>query len=104
MRNLHIEEISLFIFVESIFFKFERFCKLRDSLNKDRPVCIFEPVRIFEDWPFSLYIVAASESDEGLVCNDTSHTPVHVEQASPVIDDSDWLMLWLGEIKILIKS
>ena len=33
MRNLHIEEISLFIFVESIFFKFERFCKLRDSLN-----------------------------------------------------------------------
>ena len=26
------------------------------------------PVRIFEDLPFSLYIVAASESDEGLVC------------------------------------
>ena len=25
------------------------------------------PVRIFEDYPFSLYIVAASESDEGLV-------------------------------------
>ena len=25
------------------------------------------PVRIFEDFPFSLYIVAASESDEGLV-------------------------------------
>ena len=25
------------------------------------------PVRIFEDWPFSLNIVAASESDEGLV-------------------------------------
>ena len=25
------------------------------------------PVRIFEDSPFSLYIVAASESDEGLV-------------------------------------
>ena len=24
-------------------------------------------VRIFEDFPFSLYIVAASESDEGLV-------------------------------------
>ena len=24
-------------------------------------------VRIFEDWPFSMYIVAASESDEGLV-------------------------------------
>ena len=26
------------------------------------------PVCIFEDFPFSLYIVAASESDEGLVC------------------------------------
>ena len=26
------------------------------------------PFRIFEDYPFSLYIVAASESDEGLVC------------------------------------
>ena len=25
------------------------------------------PVRIFEGFPFSLYIVAASESDEGLV-------------------------------------
>ena len=25
------------------------------------------PVRILEDYPFSLYIVAASESDEGLV-------------------------------------
>ena len=25
------------------------------------------PVRIFEDFPFSLYIVEASESDEGLV-------------------------------------
>ena len=25
------------------------------------------PVRILEDFPFSLYIVAASESDEGLV-------------------------------------
>ena len=25
------------------------------------------PVRIFEDFPFSLYIVAASESDKGLV-------------------------------------
>ena len=25
------------------------------------------PVRIFEDWPFSLYIVAASKSNEGLV-------------------------------------
>ena len=25
------------------------------------------PVRIFENFPFSLYIVAASESDEGLV-------------------------------------
>ena len=25
------------------------------------------PVRIFKDFPFSLYIVAASESDEGLV-------------------------------------
>ena len=25
------------------------------------------PVRIFEDSPFTLYIVAASESDEGLV-------------------------------------
>ena len=25
------------------------------------------PVRIFEDFPFTLYIVAASESDEGLV-------------------------------------
>ena len=25
------------------------------------------PVCIFEDWPFSLYFVAASESDEGLV-------------------------------------
>ena len=25
------------------------------------------PVRIFEDFPFSLYIVTASESDEGLV-------------------------------------
>ena len=25
------------------------------------------PVRVFEDFPFSLYIVAASESDEGLV-------------------------------------
>ena len=25
------------------------------------------PVRIFEDYPFGLYIVAASESDEGLV-------------------------------------
>ena len=25
------------------------------------------PVRIFEDFTFSLYIVAASESDEGLV-------------------------------------
>ena len=25
------------------------------------------PIRIFEDFPFSLYIVAASESDEGLV-------------------------------------
>ena len=24
------------------------------------------PIRIFEDWPFSLYIVAASESNEGL--------------------------------------
>ena len=26
------------------------------------------PVRIFKDFPFSLCIVAASESDEGLVC------------------------------------
>ena len=25
------------------------------------------PVRIFEDFPFSLYIVTVSESDEGLV-------------------------------------
>ena len=25
------------------------------------------PVRIFEDFPYSLYIVAASESDEGFV-------------------------------------
>ena len=29
------------------------------------------PVRIFEDWPFSSYIVAASESDEGLVMHNT---------------------------------
>ena len=29
------------------------------------------PVRIFEDSPFSLYIVAASESDEGLVVFDS---------------------------------
>ena len=27
------------------------------------------PVRIFKDFPFSLYIVLASESDEGLVCH-----------------------------------
>ena len=46
------------------------------------------PVRILDDWPFSLYIVAASESDEGLVfekltaksekmCNATEHKPSH---------------------------
>ena len=29
------------------------------------------PVRIFKDFSFSLYIVAASESDEGLVLNVT---------------------------------
>ena len=28
------------------------------------------PVRIFKDFRFSLYIVAASESDEGIVCLD----------------------------------
>ena len=27
------------------------------------------PVCIFKDWPFSLYIVTASESDEGLIFN-----------------------------------
>ena len=26
------------------------------------------PVCLFKDWPFSFYIVTASESDEGLVC------------------------------------
>ena len=30
------------------------------------------PVRIFKDFPFSLYIVAASESDEGLVLPELS--------------------------------
>ena len=30
------------------------------------------PVSIFEDFPFSLYIVAASESDEGLVSKNAS--------------------------------
>ena len=30
------------------------------------------PVHIFDDWPFSLYIVTASESDEGLVSIRTS--------------------------------
>ena len=31
------------------------------------------PVRIFEDWPFSLYIVASPESDERLVFKDVSN-------------------------------
>ena len=30
------------------------------------------PVRIFEDLPFSLYIVAASESDKGLVISNSA--------------------------------
>ena len=32
------------------------------------------PVCIFEDFPFSLYIVAASESDEGLVYLNKCHS------------------------------
>ena len=32
------------------------------------------PVRIFKDWPFSLYVVSAFESDEGLVSYWTSIT------------------------------
>ena len=34
------------------------------------------PVRLFEDFPFSLYIVAASESDEGLVSIRNRNVPI----------------------------
>ena len=40
-------------------------------LSKSEPRCSYKIVLIkksvFEDWPFSLYIIVASEFDEGLV-------------------------------------
>ena len=49
------------------------------------------PVRIFEDFPFSVYIVAASESEEGLVWN--------CNMFYIVLNQNSFGANWLFEIK-----
>ena len=57
------------------------------------------PVRIFEDFPFSLYIVAASESDEGLV-----FCPATPPPCSSVPLPHSALSWILREVEILASS
>ena len=59
------------------------------------------PVRIFEDWPFSLYIIAASESDEGLVLNQTLFGPNFFHNSKflgqkLILDPQFDICCWLG--------
>ena len=55
------------------------------------------PVRIFEDFPFSLYIVAASESDEGLVLHSEKFTTFlsYFEQLWMMLEHFKWTWLQL---------
>ena len=50
------------------------------------------PVCIFEDFPFSLYIVAASESDEGLVFIFVTISGEGLEGKKVLSDGKHWLL------------